>query len=94
MLVLLVHTMGSCDYPLTGDDGASAGVTVAVVEADLPGPPAQRGLDSSDYPGQLRSCPTLCTEMQGHGLVRKCCSKWHHLFTLSATDMKLFLKNY
>lgn len=61
--VLLVHTMGSCDYPLTGDDGASAGVTVAVVEADLPGPPAQRGLDSPDYPGQLRPCSTLYTEI-------------------------------
>lgn len=60
---LLVHTMSSCDYPLTGDDGASAGVAVAVVEADLPGPPAQRGLHSPDYPGQLRSCPTLYTEI-------------------------------
>ena len=61
--VLLVHTMGSCDDPLTGDDGASAGVAVAVVEADLPGPPAQCGLDSPDYPGQLRSCTALCTEL-------------------------------
>lgn len=58
-----MHTMGSCDDPLAGDDGASAGVTVAVVEADLPGPPAQRGLHSPDYPGQLRSRPTLCTQI-------------------------------
>lgn len=57
--LLLVHTMGSCDYPLTVDDGASTGVTVAVVEADLPGPPAQRGLDSPNYPGQFRTCPAL-----------------------------------
>jgi len=48
---------------LTGDDGASAVVTVAVVEADLPGPPAQRGLHSPYYPGQLCSCPTLYTEI-------------------------------
>lgn len=61
--VLLVHTMGSCDYPLTGDDGAPAGVTIAVVEADLPGPPARCGLNSPDYPGQLRTRPTLCTEI-------------------------------
>lgn len=61
--VLLVHTMGSCDYPLTGDDGSSTGVTVAVVETDLPRPPAQRGLDSPDYPGQLCSCSTLYTEI-------------------------------
>lgn len=57
--VLLVHTVGSCDYPLTGDDGASTGVTVAVVKADLPGPPAQRGLHAPDYPGQLCARPTL-----------------------------------
>lgn len=60
--VLLVHTVGCCYYPLPGDDGPSAGVAVAVVEADLPGPPAQRGLNSPYYPGQLRSGPTLCTE--------------------------------
>lgn len=58
-----MHTMGGCDYPLTGDDGAPTGVTVAVVQADLPRPPAQRGLHSSYYPGQLRSCPTLYTEI-------------------------------
>lgn len=46
-----MYTVGSCDYPLTGDDGASTGVTVAVVKADLPGPPAQRGLHAPDYPG-------------------------------------------
>lgn len=55
--------MGSGDDPLTGDDGASAGVTIAVVKADLPGPPAQRGLDAPDDPGQLRSSPTLCTDI-------------------------------
>lgn len=60
--VLLVHTVGCCYDPLTGDDGPSAVVAVAVVKADLPGPPAQGGLNSSDYPGQLCSCPTLYTE--------------------------------
>lgn len=83
--VLLVNTMGSCDYPLTGDDRASAGVTVAVVEADLPRPPARRGLDSPDYPGQLCSCPTFYTEIHSS---KKC---WIAAsFTLSAADVKLF----
>lgn len=58
-----MHTVSRCDDPLTGDDGASAGVAIAVVEADLPRPPAQRGLNSPDYPGQLRSRPTLCTKI-------------------------------
>lgn len=81
---LLMHTMGSCDYPLTGDDGAATGVTVAVVEADLPGPPAQRGLNSPDYPGQLCSCPTLCIENHSSkkrvGVVRKYGTKCHCSF--------------
>lgn len=76
-----MHTMGSCYYPLTGDDGASTGVTVAVVEADLPGPPAQCCFNSPDYPGQLRPCPTLYTEIHssrsGIGLFRKRCSRCH-----------------
>lgn len=91
--VLLVHTVSSCGYPLTGDDGATAGVTVAVVEADLPGPPAQRGLHSPDYSRQLRPCPTLYTEIhsskKGGGVVRQCCSQRHH--SLSASDVKPFL---
>lgn len=78
--VLLVHTVGRCYYPLTGDDGPSAGVTVAVVEADLPGPPAQRSLNASYYPGQLRSGPTLCTErrLSETCLVRERCSRSSH----------------
>lgn len=60
---VVVNTMGSCDDPAAGDDGPSTGVTVAVVKADLPWPPAQRGLNAADNPGQLRSGPTLCTEI-------------------------------
>lgn len=61
-----MYTVGSCNDPLSGDDGAAAGVTVAVVEADLPRPPAQRGLHSPDDPGQLCSRPTLYTQRSIH----------------------------
>lgn len=88
--VLLVHTMGSCDDPLTGDDGASTGVSVAVIEADLPGPPAQCGLHSPDYPRQLRSCPTLCTEIHSskRSWIGQKVLQLEASFTLSASDMK------
>lgn len=39
-IALLVHTVSSRDDPLACDDGAAAGVAVAVVEAHLPWPPA------------------------------------------------------
>lgn len=54
-----MHAVGGRDDPLAVDDGAAAGVAVAVVEADLPGPPAQGGLHSSNYPGQLCTRATL-----------------------------------
>lgn len=54
-----MHAVGRRDDPLAVNDGAAAGVTVAVVEADLPGPPAQGGLHSPNYPGQLCTHPTL-----------------------------------
>lgn len=60
---LLVHAVSSRDDPLAGDDGASAGVAVAVVEAHLPRPPAQRGLNPPDDPWQLRSGPALYTKI-------------------------------
>lgn len=59
---LLVHAVSGRDDPLAGDDGAAAGVAVAVVEAHLPRPPAQRGLHPPDDPWQLRSGPALCTK--------------------------------
>lgn len=72
--------MGSCDDPLTGDDGASAGVAIAVVEADLPGPPAQCGLSSPDNPGQLASCPALYTEI--HSSPKELDWSSHHSLSL------------
>lgn len=93
--VLLVHTVGCCYYPLTGDDGPSTGVTAAVVEADLPGPPAQGGLNSSYYPGQLCSCPALCTEIHlsergaAWRVRRRCGKSIHPLCSLK----ELFYKN-
>lgn len=71
-----MHTVSRCDDPLTGDDGASAGVAIAVVEADLPRPPAQRGLNSPDYPGQLSSRPTLCTKI--HSSTNESDRSCHH----------------
>lgn len=56
-----MHTVGCGDHPLAGDDGASTGVSVAVVETDLPGPPSQGSLHSPNYPGQLSPRPTLYT---------------------------------
>ena len=54
-----MHAVRCGDDPVAGDDGASTGVSVAVVEAHLPRPPAQRSLPPPDDPRQLGASATL-----------------------------------